>query len=68
MSNPKYPEKNHKCPVCGQYYFQFLFDECPVCNWAYDSYQERHPDEPNNGNYMSLNQAKQAYKDGKEIL
>ena len=60
MSDPKYPEKNHKCPVCGQYYFQFLFDECPVCNWAYDP--------PRHGNDMSLNQANQAYKDGKEIL
>ena len=68
MSNPKYAEKGHKCPVCGKYYFTDYFEECPVCNWAYDLYQEEYPDKAGCGNYMSLNEAKQAYKDGKEIL
>ena len=55
------------CPVCGKYSFVEPFEECPVCNWTFDVYQEDYPDSKNCGNIMSLNEAKQAYKEGKKI-
>lgn len=59
----------HKCPVCGEYEFEMIDsnDICEVCGWQDDAYQERHPDEDSCANEMSLNQAKEAFKNGKEV-
>lgn len=57
----------HLCPVCKKYSFVEPFEECPVCNWVFDSVQEMEPDLKKCGNYMSFNEAKQAYEEGKEI-
>lgn len=64
-------EKNEEyiCPVCGKYYFEEYasFAECPVCGWTDDCVQRRHPDWEGCANDMSLNQARQAYKEGRKI-
>ena len=59
------------CPVCGKYYFDAEhgdYDVCEVCGWINDPYQYDYPDEDCCGNNMSLNQAREAYKKGEEIL
>lgn len=55
------------CPVCKKHIFKEMFEQCPVCNWAHWFLQEENPDYKNMDNIMSLNEAKQAYKEGKEI-
>ncbi|MCD7810432.1 MAG: hypothetical protein LUG91_01065 [Ruminococcus sp.] len=59
----------HKCPVCGKYEFEQRgsFDICEVCGWTDDLFQEDFPDEDRCGNIMSLNEAIEAYKNGKTI-
>lgn len=56
------------CPVCKKHIFTLPFEECPVCDWCYDVYQESHPNCAKCGNIMSLNEAKEAYKNGKGII
>ena len=57
----------HLCPVCKKHDFTEPFEDCPVCGWCNDVVQEGKPDWKKCGNFMSLNEAKQAYKEGKEI-
>lgn len=59
----------HKCPICGRYEFpdDNSFDICPVCNWEDDADQEENPDEENGANRMSLNQAREAWKNGQKV-
>lgn len=58
-----------KCPVCGQYEFEFEGDSdiCPNCKWENDSLQTREPDYKGGANRMSLNEAREAYKRGEKI-
>ena len=56
-----------KCPVCGKGIITEPFDECPVCGWADDPFQEEAPDEGGGNNTMSLNEARKAWKEGKKI-
>nr|DAR92824.1 MAG TPA: cysteine-rich protein [Caudoviricetes sp.] len=58
-----------KCPVCGKYEFEERddFDICDVCDWSNDDYQRRHPDYRGGGNHMSVIDARQAYKEGRQI-
>lgn len=49
------------CPVCGKSETnEDEYEVCPVCHWAADSYQRRHPDETGE-NVISLNGAKRNY-------
>lgn len=59
----------HICPVCGKHIFpeENSFDICPVCNWEDDADQEENPNEENGANRMSLNQAKEAWKNGEKV-
>ena len=59
----------HKCPVCGKYEFEKYdsFDICEVCGWEDDGLQENRPDYSGGANSMSLNEAKQAYKNGMRV-
>ena len=64
--------KNYRpymCPVCGKYEFPFRgsFDICLVCEWENDPIQAVEHDEKYCANQMSLNEAKKAYAEGKEI-
>ena len=57
------------CPVCKKHYFEFYddFDECPICGWTNDVVQKDKPDWEGCGDDMSLNEAREAYKNGKPI-
>lgn len=59
----------HTCPVCGQYQFEAWndMDICDVCDWCNDGVQESKPDYSGGANHMSLNQAREAYKEGRQI-
>ena len=58
-----------KCPCCGnQIYIELgTYESCKHCGWTEDSYQEKHPDAGGCANHMCLNEAKKAYKEGKEV-
>lgn len=60
-------EKLSKCPVCGHEGIYWLYDICPVCDWERDPHQEEMPDFDGLANVMSLNQARQAWKEGREV-
>lgn len=55
----------HKCPVCGRYEFSETdsFDVCEVCGWEDDELQEDDPDYSGGANPMSLNEAREAWKE-----
>ena len=57
----------HLCPVCKKHDFTEPFEDCPVCGWCNDVVQEGKPDWKKCGNFMSFNEAKQAYEEGKKI-
>ena len=58
-----------KCPVCGKYTFEEkgTYEDCPICNWTDDLYQERFPDKRGGANYYSLNEAKEKYTKGERL-
>ena len=55
-------------PVCGKYEFKEPFEDCPICNWENDNVQTEFPDWAGCGNIMSLNEARKAYAEGREII
>lgn len=55
------------CPVCDEFWFMKWDEYCPVCGWCHSFLQEMYPDDKKMDNIMSLNEAKQAFKEGKEI-
>ena len=56
-----------RCPVCRKYEFKNDFDICPVCNWQCDVVQNDDPDYAGGANKMRLNQAREAWKNGKNV-
>ena len=58
--------ETNKCPVCGKTDLGD-FEICSVCEWQNDHYQMDHPDRQGGANVMSLNEARQAYKNGEKI-
>ena len=62
-------EEKHKCPVCGLYEFEEInsYDVCEICGWEDDDLQEKRPDYEGGANRMSLNEAREAYKNGLQI-
>lgn len=52
-----------KCPVCGKHDFPYVSsgEDCPVCGWANDGVQMRHPDWLGDNNF-TLNEAREYYK------
>ncbi len=56
------------CPVCNKHMFTTGDEYCPVCDWCHSFLQENHPDDKKMDNIMSLNEARQAFKEGKEII
>lgn len=65
----KQMESSHFCPVCKKFKFPFRdsFAICEVCGWMDDFFQEENPDEDCFANIMSLNEARAAYKEGREV-
>ena len=66
----KSQEGERTCPVCQKYVFEEYgcFETCPVCNWGDDPLQRAEPDYKGGYNHLSLNEARLAYKKGKEIF
>ena len=60
----KFPKQ---CPVCEENFLvdQFGQGECPNCNWYTDTLSEKNKNEVTYPNLISLNKAKQLYKEGK---
>ncbi|HCC23502.1 TPA: hydrolase [Candidatus Falkowbacteria bacterium] len=58
--------KRYQCKCCENYVYnenpEGSWSICPVCNWEVDDVQERGSDFSGGANKMSLNQAKQNYK------
>ena len=54
------------CPCCGKSMVE-EYDICEVCNWENDPVQLWNPDRPGGANIMSLNEAREAYSQGKEV-
>jgi hypothetical protein len=44
-----------------------FFDICKVCGWQDDPIQNDDPDYDGGANYISLNEAKQAFAEGKHL-
>lgn len=61
--------ESHKCPICGKYEFEHrnCMDICDICDWCDDAVQEDNPDYKGGANKMSLNEARKAYKEGRQI-
>lgn len=56
------------CPCCGKGMIEpNCFDICEICNWEDDNLQYAHPNYRGGANYMSLNEAREAYKKGIQI-
>ena len=55
------------CSVCNESFLvdQFGQGECPNCNWYTDTLSEKNKNEVTYPNLISLNKAKQLYKEGK---
>ncbi len=49
-----------KCACCEQYTLQpdIENEQCSICGWINDQYQNNHPDSPTGKNPVSLNQAR----------
>ena len=54
------------CPCCGRTMVE-EYDICTVCKWENDPVQLRDTDFGGGANIMSLNEAREAYKQGKEV-
>jgi anaerobic ribonucleoside-triphosphate reductase len=58
------------CPVCG---LQDAFTEprgydiCRRCGWEDDPFQRQNPDYAGGANLMSLNAAREAWREGKHV-
>lgn len=57
------------CACCGQKTLECedFYEICPVCGWEDDPLQRDEPDYQGGANQMSLNEAKEAYKNGLPI-
>ena len=55
-----------KCPCCGKCEVG-EYDICDACGWENDPIQFAKPDYAGGANHMSLNEARQAYLEGKPV-
>ena len=60
---------NVKCAICGaEFQGETYVDTCPVCDWLYTGEeQDMKPDEICEINKITINQAKENYKNGLNI-
>ena len=58
-----------KCPVCKKFIFEEEndFEICDICGWENDGVQHSKPDYSGGANVMSVNQAREAYLQGKPV-
>lgn len=57
--------ETNKCPICGENCMEY--DVCHRCNWENDPIQRKNPDFQGGANEMSLDEAREAYKNGEKI-
>lgn len=59
----------HSCPCCGQCEFpeEGSYEICPVCNWEDDPVQAEDPGYKGGANVMSLNEAREAFLQGRKV-
>lgn len=57
------------CPCCGEYHFEEedFFEVCEVCGWEDDSLQRDEPDYTGGANHISLNQAREVWRQTQDI-
>lgn len=62
-------EQKRKCKCCGEMTIDEddMFDICDNCGWESDPIQEENPDYKGGANQMSLNEAKEAYKQHRRV-
>lgn len=60
---------NVKCAICGAKFNGGMYeDACPVCDWLYTGEEkEMEPTDVCRFNHISINQAKQNFKNGLDI-
>lgn len=60
---------SYECPCCGQKTLEseHMFDICPVCGWEDDNVQFSNPDFRGGANFFSLNEYRNAFKEGKDV-
>jgi uncharacterized protein len=59
------------CPVCGcdeAFVEPGAYDICPRCDWEDDPVQRSNPDFPGGANRMSLKEARNAWRAGRQVL
>ncbi len=63
-------KKKKKCACCGNLTLDkdSRFDICRICWWQDDAIQNDDPDYDGGANHMSLNEARQAYKEGRKVI
>jgi hypothetical protein len=63
-------KSNKNCACCGSVSLppDTIFEICPICGWQDDGVQNDKPDYVGGANKMSLNQAKEAYKNGQKVI
>lgn len=61
--------KKHKCPVCGKFEFEkrLSFEICEECGWQDDVFDEDDFDAISGANEMTLDEARNAYKEGRKV-
>ena len=62
-------QSKFKCGCCGQYTIEEegTMESCLVCGWMQDPYQEEYKDKTGGANLMSLNEARKAYREGRQV-
>ncbi|PSH21606.1 hypothetical protein B7R74_09955 [Yersinia pseudotuberculosis] len=60
----------YSCPCCGSKTIDNLgdYEICPICKWEDDPIQSKKPDYVGGANKMSLNEAKEADKQGRKVI
>lgn len=62
-------KNNFKCACCGEHSIteKGIAEECPHCGWMEDAYQEQFKSRSGGANIMSLNEARKAYREGRQV-
>lgn len=57
------------CPCCGEYHFEEedFYEVCEVCGWEDDGLQRDEPDYEGGANTISLNQAREVWRQTHDI-
>ena len=68
MANKELDQK-HLCPVCGKFEFEsrLSLEICDECGWQDDVFDEDAPDSISGANEMSIEEAREAYKNGEKV-